>query len=226
MSHIILVMGESGTGKSTALRNLPPEETFIINVIDKPLPFKGFKKNYIQFKYDDKTDSSTGNYYVSDNHGRLSRMIQHINSKRPDIKNIIVDDFQYIMCNEYMDRAKETGFGKFTEIGQHAWDLIRKLQQGRPDIECFVLSHTENDQGKVKFKTIGKMLDEKITVEGMFTVVLHTAIQDGKYTFLTQNDGTHVAKSPMEMFKDKYIENDLVFVKQKINEYYNEDIAA
>lgn len=223
MSHTLLIMGESGSGKSTSLRNLNPEETFIINVLDKPLPFKGFKKNYKRVS----SDGKIGNYFATDNFTAIMKTINFVNTSRPDIKNLIIDDWQYTMSNEFMERAQETGFKKFTEIGQHAWDIIRSMIRCRDDLECFVLSHTENDgNGKIKCKTIGKMLDEKITIEGMFTIVLHTAIHDGRYMFLTQNDGTHIAKSPMDMFSEKYIDNDLAFVKEKINEYFNEDIAA
>lgn len=227
MSHIVLIMGESGTGKSTSLRNLNPEETFIINVLNKPLPFRGFKKNYKKLIHNVIEDTSTGNYYTSDNAKKIVNLIQHINFKRPEIKNIIIDDWQYLMGNEFMRRATEKGYDKFSEIGQNGWIVIDELQRCRDDMEGFVLAHTELDnQGHLKCKTIGKMLDQNITIEGMFTTILHTCVYDGRYTFLTQNDGTHIAKSPMEMFEDKYIDNDLAYVKSKTNEYFNKDIAA
>lgn len=223
MSNTLLIMGESGSGKSTSIRNLNPKETFIINVIDKPLPFKGFKKNYTCLSADGKT----GNYYATDDYNSIIRVINGINKNRLDIKNLIIDDWQYTMCNEFMRRATERGYDKFTEIGQHAWNIIRNLTLCREDLECYVLSHTDVDSnGKIKCKTIGKMLDDKITVEGMFTIVLHALIMDGNYKFLTQNDGTHIAKSPMSMFQDKYIDNDLSFVKLKMKNYFEEDIAA
>lgn len=223
MSNTSLIIGESGTGKSTSLSRLDPKETFIINVLDKPLPFKGYKKNYIKISgWEDKV----GNYYASDNYAQIIKCIKVVNETRPDIKNLIIDDWQYTMCNEFMRRATETGFTKFTEIGQHAWQIIKTLTDCREDMYCFVLSHSDTDaNGKYKCKSIGKMLDEKITIEGMFTIVLHTQIRDGHYRFLTQNDGFHIAKSPQGMFEDKYIGNDLAFVKEKMNNYYYEDIA-
>jgi hypothetical protein len=222
MSNTSLIIGESGTGKSTSLCNLNPEETFIINVLDKPLPFRGYKKNYTRLS----PDGTTGNYYASDDYQRIMQVIKLVNTKRPEIKNLVIDDWQYTMCNEFMRRATETGFTKFTEIGQHAWSIIRALIDCREDLFCFVLSHSDTDaNGKYKCKSIGKMLDEKITIEGMFTIVLHTQVMDGSYRFLTQNDGSHIAKSPQGMFEDKYISNDLAFVKQKMNTYYFEDIA-
>lgn len=220
MSNTVLVIGESGTGKSTSISSLQPKETFIINVLDKPLPFKGYKKNYERI---DK-DCENGNYYATDNYELIVRLIKKINEKRSDIKNIIIDDWQYVMANEFMNRATERGFDKFTEIAQHAWLIVNELSKCREDINCFVLCHSELDQaGKFKCKTIGKMLDEKITVEGMFTVVLHTKVLEGKYLFLTQNDGLHISKSPQGMFEDKYIKNDLLFVKESMLSYYNEE---
>src|SRR5688572_11804754 len=221
MSNTILIIGESGSGKSTSIRNLNPLETVIINVLDKPLPFKGFKKNYIKTATEDKKV----NYFATDEAAKIKAAIDKINTTRPEVKNIIIDDFQYIMANEFMRRALERGFDKFSEIGQKTWDLIKHISQGREDINCFILSHSDTDQsGKIKCKTIGKMLDDKICVEGMFTIVLHALTSDNKYKFLTQNDGTHLAKSPLGMFKEKYIDNDLLEINKAINEYFNEDI--
>lgn len=221
MSNTSLIIGESGTGKSTSLRNLPTAETFIINVLDKPLPFRGYKANYKKLN----PEGTEGNYYASDDHFKIMKIIKHVNDKRPDIKNLVIDDWQYTMCNEFMRRATETGFAKFTEIGQHAWSIIKALTECREDLYCFVLSHSDMDgNGRYKCKSIGKMLDEKITIEGMFTVVLHTQIMDGNYKFLTQNDGGHIAKSPQGMFEDRYVDNDLVSVKQKMVSYYDESV--
>lgn len=221
MSNTLLVIGESGSGKSASLQLLDPSETFIINVLDKPLPFRGYKKKYVRIN----ADATEGNYYASDDHNKIMRIIKIIQEKRPDIKNLVIDDWQYTMCNEFMRRGTETGFTKFTEIGQHAWSIIKALTDCREDLYCFVLSHSGMDNnGKYKCKSIGKMLDEKITIEGMFTIVLHTQIMDGAYRFLTQHDGNHIAKSPQGMFTDKYINNDLALVKQKIHDYYYEDI--
>ncbi len=222
MSTMTLIIGESGTGKSTSLRTLDPKETFIINVVNKPLPFRGYKNNYIKVS----SDGLTGNYYASDNYSNIELVIKKVNAKRPDIKNLIIDDFQYLMSNEFMQRALERGFDKFSEIGQHAWNIIQLLPILREDLDCFVLSHSEaNENGKMKLKTIGKLVDEKVAMEGRFTVVLQTEISDNDYHFITQGDARHIAKSPMGMFDERKIPNDLSFVKQKMNAYYNEDIA-
>ena len=216
MSECTLVIGESGTGKSTSLRNLDPKETYIINVLDKPLPFRGYKANY---KVTTK-ENPLGNYKATDDFDEIIKGIKYININRPDIKNIIIDDYQYVLANEYMRRAKERGFDKFTEIAQHAWLVIKELTECRNDLFAFVLCHSDADSsGKMKCKTIGKMLDEKITLEGMFTCVLHTQIIDSKYKFLTQNNGNFLAKSPFGMFDEQYIDNDLQYVRKRIIEY-------
>lgn len=218
MGNSTLIMGESGTGKSTSIRNLDPKETFIINVLDKPMPFKGYKKTYIPVK------GNSGNYFSTDDHSLILKIIDYINNERMDIKNVIIDDFQYIMCNEFMRRASERGFDKFTEIAQHAWAIAKACAASRDDLYFFILSHTENDgNGKVKCKTIGKMIDDKVTLEGMFTVVLHSLLCDGKYKFLTQNDGHHIAKSPMNMFDYSLVDNDLLKIKNKMALYYGEE---
>jgi len=211
-------MGESGSGKSSSIRTLPANETFLINVLDKPLPFKGSKSLYT------KLTEEGGNYFASDDAAEIIKKIRYVNIKFPQIKNIVIDDFQYVMANEFMRRAKERGFDKFTEIAQNAWSIIKQASDCRDDIDFFFLSHTELDAlGRSKCKTIGKMLDDKITVEGMFTVVLHTIIADGVYKFLTKNDGSHIAKSPMGMFEERYIDNDLLLVKQKMKDYFDEE---
>lgn len=219
MATAVLIIGEPGTGKSTSIRNLKTEETFIINVIGKPLPFRHAKKLYTQ------VTQEGGNYIEVDEYSKIIKVIQGINSKRPDIKNLIIDDFQYVLSFEFMRRATEKSYEKFTEIAQHAWMMIKEVCICRQDLACFFLSHSDTDSnGKVGFKSIGKMLQEKISVEGLFTIVLHSLIVDSKYKFLTQNDGIHIAKSPMGMFEERLIDNDLNDVLNKIHTYYNEDI--
>jgi len=218
MSNATLIIGPSGSGKSTSIRNLNHEETFIINVLNKPLPIKGYKKLYTPLK---KDNAKEGNYFASDNYQDIIKCVQFVNSSREDIKTLIIDDWQYVLANEFMRRARETGFNKFTDISLHGWETINAINATREDLLCFVMSHSEIDSfGKSKCKTIGKMLDEKITVEGMFTIVLHSYVIDGEYKFMTQNDGNHIAKSPMGMFDDIMIGNDLSFVKKSIEDYY------
>jgi len=215
MSNAILIIGESGTGKSTSIRNLNPKETYIINVLDKPLPFRGYKTKYIQ--------KQGGNYGVTDNPDKIVTILDGISKTRLDIKNIVIDDFQYIMSNEYMRRAKEIGFQKFTDIGLGAFKIVEKANQVREDINVFVLAHSEiNKNGISKLKTIGEMTDKTIVMEGRFTVVLHTLVEDSQYKFMTQHNGIYLSKSPMGMFESLTIDNDLEFVSRKIHEYYHD----
>lgn len=214
MSNCTLIIGESGSGKSTSLRNLDPSTTFILNVLDKPLPFRGYKKMY---NVDNK------NYHASDDYNKLLSYIKGINERRPEITTLIIDDFQYLLANEFMRRSSEKGYERFTDIGKHAWDVIKALTETRPDLLCFVLSHSDSDAtGRMKCKTIGKMLDDKITLEGMFTLVFHSMLVDGEFKLLTQNNGIHMAKSPMGMFSEKLIDNDLEIIIEKMKEYFDE----
>jgi hypothetical protein len=222
MSNTSIIMGESGTGKSTSIRNLDPEETFIIAVLNKPLPFRGYKSKYTRVS----ADGLTGNYYSSMNYQHIELVLKKIDKVRPEIKTIIIDDFQYLMCDEFMDRALEKGYDKFSSIGQHAYNLLKLLPTLREDLDIFIMAHSEpNEDGKMKIKTIGKMLDEKITIEGMYAMVLQTELTNGNYHFVTQGDVRHIAKSPMGMFDHREIPNDLAFVKAKMYEYNHEDIA-
>ena len=196
----VMILGESGTGKSASLRNFSQDEIGVINVCGKPLPFRN------QIK-----DLKTDNYMAIENALKAS-------SK----KAAVIDDCQYLMANEYMRQAKVTGYQKFTDIAQNFWMLVQVVIRELPeDVIVYFLGHIERDQnGNEKFKTIGKMLDEKITVEGMFTVVLKTSIQDGRYLFSTRNSGNDTVKSPIGLFDESYIDNDLKAVDTAIREYY------
>lgn len=214
-----LILGESGAGKSSSLRNLNPEETVIINILDKPLPFRGYKKHYKPIT----KDNPDGNYFATDDYSLIIRLIRSVNESRPEVKVLIIDDFQYVLANEFMRRVAEKGFDRFNDIAQHAWMILTELTKTREDLYCFVLSHSDVDvNGKVKCKTIGKLLEDKITIEGMFTIILHALVIDSEFKFLTQNDSIHVAKSPIEMFQNKFIDNDLTLVLQAIKDYEDE----
>ena len=204
MSIATLILGQSGTGKSTSLRNLNPGDVLLIQSIRKPLPFKS---------KDWKTlTGEGGSIYVSDNAEQIIKVMKKCT--RPII---ILDDMQYIMANEYMRRAQETGFSKFTEIGKKTWDIFNAASQ----LDDNKRVHTEeNDQGKTKIKTIGKMLDEKITLEGMVTVCMQTAIINDQYVFMTRNNGNNTVKTPIDMFDSEHIPNDLSVVDQAICNFF------
>lgn len=204
MAIIVLILGQSGTGKSASMRNFKAEDVGVINVARKPLPFK--------------TDIKTFN---SDKYDEIKSVL-----KRAKAKSIIIDDAQFLMANEFMRAAKQTGYQKFTDIALNFWNLTQICVNEMPDDKIvYFLAHTELDVvGNEKMKTIGKMLDEKITMEGLFTIVLKTAVADGKYSFTTQSSGRDTVKSPMGMFPQMIIDNDLKMVDDTIREYYNIEI--
>ncbi len=215
MSNLILVIGESGTGKSASIENLEPQETFIIQVVNKPLPFKGFKKNYPLL-----TKNNPGNRVVSSDHEWISEALKRCELNK-QIKTIVIDDFQYVLSDEYMRKATEKGFDKFTIMAQNYYNILKLAQNMREDLNIIFLSHSESkDDGTTKVKTIGKLLDDKITIEGLFTIVLNTKVEDGNYYFETQNNGFNTSKSPKGMFEEFRIPNDLRYVVDKVNEYY------
>ncbi len=207
----VLILGESGCGKSTSMRNLNPEECFVIQPIRKMLPFRNSFKTM---------SKDGGQIKVTDNVQMIIKMID--GAIKLGKKLIIIDDFQYVMANEFMRRSKEKSYDKFNDIGFNAWSVINHAQSVESDIRVYFMSHVETDMnGKTKIKTIGKMLDEKITLEGLFTIVLGASVSDGKYTFATQNGGNDTLKSPMGMFEELHIDNDLQMIDETIVEYYN-----
>ena len=222
MSKAVLIIGQSGTGKSSSIRTLPSEQTFIINIINKPLPFKGAQKLYTPLA----PDGLTGNYYASDDHAAIMRAINLVNKKRPEIKYLIIDDMGYTLTNDFMKNALVKGYEKFSSLGKDCWEILRSVNEVRDDLLCFIMMHSDVDQaGHSKPKTIGKLLDEKVCIEGMFTIVLHSVCSERQYLFVTNNDGHHMSKSPMGMFEKIAIPNDLKLVTEHINNYLNsEDI--
>ena len=201
----VFILGHSGTGKSTSLRNFKSGEILHINVMSKPLPFKGrFAETY------------NGDDY--------KEIVKAIN--KTDKKTIVIDDAQYLMANEFMRRSSELGYQKFTDIANNFWTLINGITNDLPfDVIVYFLMHTDtDDNGNEKAKTIGKLLDEKICIEGMSSIVLKTAVKDGVYTFLTQNNGHDTVKSPLGMFATYEIDNDLKAVDTTIREYWELDI--
>jgi len=218
MANCILILGESGTGKSTSIRTLDPKETAIISVIGKPLPFKGWKNGYQMCT----KENPEGNLAVTDKADSIIKMLKYF-SKRETIHHIVIDDFQYLLANEYMRRAKEKSYEKFTDIGQNAWAVINESQELRKEtngLNVYIMAHVERDaSGREKIKTIGKMLDDKITVEGLFTTVLYTVRDENGYHFMTQNNGNNTCKSPLGMFSGNLIDNDLALVAEAIKNY-------
>lgn len=197
----VLILGFSGSGKSASMREFAPEELALVNVNGKPLPFRTLFNNTL----------------CSDSYAEISEFL-----RKQTVKTIVIDDTQYLMANEFMRRAKETGYQKFTDIGKNFWELVRLTETLPNDVIVYFLNHLETgEDGRQKSKTVGKLLDEKITVEGMFTTVLKTVVNDGKYLFATQTDGNDTCKSPMGLFRTKYIDNDLKMVDEALRVYYH-----
>lgn len=195
----ILILGASGSGKSSSLRNFDPAEIGIFNVAGKPLPFR--KKLPMA------------------NNARYETIYKGL--KDPKLKTYVIDDSQYLMAFESFDHAKETGYGKFTNMALNFRNLINYIVTSLPD-DCFVyfLHHTElSEDGRIKAKTLGKMLDNQLTLEGLFSIVLLCQVEGSEHFFITNSDGSNPAKSPMEMFEPK-IDNDLKFVDTTIRAYY------
>lgn len=195
----VLVLGESGSGKSASLRNFEPDEIGIFNVASKPLPFR---KKLLKV---DKANYSVIHQALS-NHSK---------------KVYAIDDSQYLMCFEEFARAKETGYQKFTDMALNFYNLVHFIIENTPpDVTVYFLHHTEtSDMGKTKAKTVGKMLDSKLTLEGLFSIVLLCRTDGTRHYFETQSDGYTTAKSPMEMF-EREIDNDLKMVDNTIREYF------
>ena len=208
MSELIIIIGDSGTGKSTSLRNLDPKETIIINVGGKRLPFRGATK-----KFENKI-------FHTAQSAKIVQWLEKMKENK-EVRNIIIDDFQFIGGFEYLARANEKGYEKFSQIAQNMFLPLYKSVSLRDDQKVFVLAHQEvDDQKNKKIKTVGKMVDQAINFESLATIVLYTEIKDGNYYFRTQNTGFNTGKSPMGMFEEELIENDLQKVIEKIDNYY------
>lgn len=201
MAVSCMVLGISGTGKSASMRNCDKDKFALVNVAKKPLPFKG---NFTE-RYDGDNYQEAVNFM-----------------KKCKAKSIVIDDAQYLMGNEFMRRVTERGFDKFSEMAQNMWKLLNFINQELPaDKIVYLLGHIERDQdGNEKFKTMGKLIDQCINVEGTCTIVLKTHVADGQYSFLTQNSGHDTVKSPIGMFPSFAIDNDLNYVDEKIRNYY------
>lgn len=211
MSVSTLILGPSGSGKSTSMRSLDPASTLLIQVVKKPLPFKS-----TDWKRFDKETCKDGNVFVTDRWDTITTI-----ASRTKRKVIVIDDFQYVLANEFMRRSDERGFDKFTEIGRHAWEVVMALNALPDDVRVYLMSHTqEDDGGRIKMKTIGKMLDEKITMEGLFTIVLRAEAADGEFYFRTKNSGSDSVKSPIGLFDNDRVDNDIAMVDQSIRDYY------
>lgn len=210
MSIATLVLGSSGSGKSTSLRNLDPSKTLLIQCIKKPLPFRidGWKV---------KTSlKSEGNVIQTSDPVLIEKAMRTLSHEV-----VVVDDYQAVMVNELMSRSSEKGYDKFTDIGKNAWNIFNAAGSIDEHRRVYILAHTTTDEfGNVRMKTVGKLVDQHIVPEGFFTIVLRTEVINGNYTFRTQTNGQDCCKSPIGMFADLSIPNDLAEVDKAIAEFY------
>jgi len=201
MAEAVLVMGKSGTGKSTSMRNFKKEELGVIGCEKARLPFKTQIKPYLTKDY-----------------AKIKSAL--VNGKAP---TIVIDDSGYLITDEFMRRSNEKGYQKFTDLANHFYDLIIFIkEQVSSDKVVYLVMHEQENENtlEIRPKTIGKLLDEKVTLEGMFDIVLRSVKTEDGYFFKTQSNGYDVAKSPMDMFEQELIENDLKMVDEVIREFY------
>lgn len=201
MAKFVLIMGDSGSGKSTSFRNFKANEVSIFNVTNKDLPYKGKVAKIDNASYDD--------------------IAKHL--ANPTKRAYIIDDAGYLMVFESFARANETGFSKFTDMAKKFVDMLQFIATQVPDdVIVYITMHTEDDpeMHKIKAKTIGKMIDQQLKLEGLFTIVLRAMQTEDGYKFITRDDNISTAKSPMGMFENDVIDNDLKEVDRIIREYY------
>ena len=226
MAELIGIGGGSGSGKTTSVKDLNHKETFVVSITGKNLPFEGFKKRYKRLKKEG--DEFVGNFYVSKKVEDIQKIFKLVNIKMPHIKQIVVDDANYLMSFEVMDRAEEKGWDKNVQIAKHYYEMLNSALELRDDLKVVILSHIDNLGDTLnpqwKLKTAGKMLDNQLNVDGLFTYLLYTSIStDGEtttYRFRTNTiDGTDTCKTPMGCFKELYIPNNLKLVLDTIDRY-------
>lgn len=220
-SKLIGIVGSTGTGKSTSIKHLNPEETYIINVAKKELPFKGSETLY---------NAEKKNYREVDDAVEITRLLQNISQKAPHIKNIVIEDSNYIMGFNIVARATEVGFTKFSIMARDMVALFQEARRLRDDLKVFYFTHPETieEGGEIvgyKIKTAGKLIDNQILLEGLLTVCLYTFVEENKdgsvtYNFVTNRFRKFPAKSPDGMFTDIKIPNNLQLVADTVDEYY------
>lgn len=226
MANCIIILGRSGTGKSTSIKGLNPKESVIINTLKKRLPFKGSQSLY---------NKENKNLAMIDDYQAVINALTGIDKNYPAVKNIVIDDSIYIMRKEYFKRAKESGYGKYTDLAAHFQQIISTCENLRDDLNVFFILHSEDvvSDGSVtgyKVSTVGKLLDSQYNPVEVVPVVLYSAIQYdekgtptyGFYTHACKEGTVEIpAKSPEGMFDEDFITNDLGIVVAKMNEYYN-----
>lgn len=230
MSNVICLAGLSNTGKSTSLKYLDPTETFIVSCTNKQLQIPGFRKKYPKVTIAD--GKLVGNWYISNDYEKITKILQLVNMKRPDIHNIVIDDLNYLLSNEIMERALEKGYEKFSQQAKNYYDIINLAQSLRDDLTVVVISHIINDGTDIepswKLYSSGKMLDRTVNLDGLFSYIIYTdkyvdENDEVQYRFRTKTNGNDTCRTVAGCFADKFIEPNMQMVVDTINKFENEE---
>lgn len=215
MSVAVMILGESGSGKSTSLRNFDPSKTLLIQCIKKPLPFRAKG-------WEIRTKENGGNVVQSHDPAKIEKAM-----RASSHEIVIIDDYQAVLINELLSRSAERGYDKFTDIAKSAWSIFNAAGSLAAHRRVYLIAHTQtDDMGQIRMKTVGKMVDSMIVPEGYFTIVLRTEVINGNYIFNTQTTGKDCCKSPIGMFDGQHIENDLAVVDAAITSFYEIGVPA
>lgn len=228
MSNVICVAGFSNTGKSTSLRYLDPEETFIVSCTNKQLQIPGFRKKYK--KVTTNGGKLEGNWYVSNNYENIGKILKLVSSTREDIKVIVLDDINYCLSNEIMENALVKGFEKFTQQAKNYYDLMTGADKLRDDLTVVIISHIINDgtdmEPTYKLYSSGKMLDKTVVLDGLFSYIIYSDVvkdenDEVQYRFRTKTNGNDTCRTVAGCFSEKYIEPNMKLVIDTINKFEN-----
>lgn len=227
MSNIIGCAGFSGSGKSTSLKYLTPESTFIISCTNKQLQIPGFRKKYPKAEIKDK--KLVGNWLISNNYSNIEKIMKIISNTRPEIKTIVIDDANYLLSNETFATALDKGYTKFSVMAKNYYELLMMCQSLRDDLTVVFISHIENvgteENPMYKIWTTGKMLSQRVNLDGLFSYLIYSErykddeSDEIKYRFKTRTDGNDTCRTVAGCFEDKYIEPNMKFVIDTINKF-------
>lgn len=226
-SNIIGLAGFSGSGKSTSLKYLTPESTFIISCTNKQLQIPGFRKKYPKAEIKDK--KLVGNWLISNNYANIEKIMKIISNTRPEIKTIVIDDANYLLSNETFATALDKGYTKFSVMAKNYYDLLRMCQSLKDGLTVVFICHIENagteENPMYKIWTTGKMLSQQVNLDGLFSYLIYSerykddASDEIKYRFKTRTDGNDTCRTVAGCFEDKYIEPNMKFVIDTINKF-------
>ena len=227
MANLIVLAGFSNSGKSTSLKYLNSEETFIISCTNKQLQIPGFRRKYKKIAIEEK--KLVGNWLVSNNYEKINKILEIIDKTRNDIKTIVIDDINYCLSGEIMDNALVKGYEKFTLQAKNYYDLITNAGKLRDDLTVVFVSHIINDGTDIdpqyKMYSSGKMLDKTVNIDGLFSYIIYSeryideTTGDVGYRFKTRTDGNDTCRSVAGCFEEKYIEPNMQLIIDTINKF-------